>query len=279
MKHAFPKGLRTRPVYVHVIGCGGTGSQVLTALAQLDCAIRALGHPGLLVTAVDGDTVSHANVGRQMFYPSDVGHYKSEVLIHRINLALGTRWEARICKLQAGDSLATDIVIGCVDTRAARFAIMRSLERGAGMPYWLDFGNARDTGQVVLGQVSSDGRTRNPAGKLPHIGELFPEAIDPTLDGTDDTPSCSLAEALEKQALFINRAVTVHGMDLLWQLFRHGELTHHGAFINLKSGNVKPIPVDPAYWARFGYGPVKKHVRLKDFKKSPAANSGERQAA
>ena len=33
------------PVSVHVIGAGGTGSQVATNLARMDMALRALGHP------------------------------------------------------------------------------------------------------------------------------------------------------------------------------------------------------------------------------------------
>lgn len=271
MKHLLAPVLRTREVVVHVIGAGGTGSQVLTALAQFDHAIRALGHPGFRVTVVDPDRVSDANVGRQMFYPTDIGAYKAEILVHRINLAMGTRWDAVPAKLAASDRLASDIVLGCVDTRAARFAILRAIERaGGGLTYWLDFGNSRDSGQVVLGQVSRGGRKRNPPDKLPHVGELFPETVDPSLDAKDDGPSCSLAQALEKQSLFVNRAVTVHGMNLLWRLFRYGEIEDHGAFVNLATGHTRPIPVDPEFWARLGYGPIKRRIRLMDFRKEVA---------
>jgi len=265
MQHRLPNHLRTRAVRVLVVGAGGTGSQVLTALAQLDHAMRALGHPGFDVTVTDPDRVSAANVGRQMFYPADVGEHKSEVLVHRINMAMGTRWRADIAKVSASDNIEADLVLGCVDTRAARFAILRGLERGAGgLAYWLDFGNGKDTGQVVLGQVSRAERKLNPIDKLPHVGELFPEAIDVTLDGTDDTPSCSLAEALEKQSLFVNRAVTVAGMNILWRLFRQGEIDVHGCFVNLVTSQTRPMPVDPEYWARLGYGREKKRIRLQE---------------
>lgn len=275
MKHQLPERLRSRRVSVLVVGCGGTGSQVLTALAQLDCAMHALGHPGLDVRATDPDTVSLANVGRQMFYPADVGQHKAEVLIHRINLALGTRWEAGIGQVCPSGSISHDLVIGCVDTRQARYAIMRSMERTRGTKYWLDFGNRRDTGQVLLGQVASDAfrPATNAARRLPHIGELFPDAVNATLDGDDDAPSCSLAQALERQSLFINRAVTVHGMNLLWNLFRHGEIEHHGAFVNLRTGVVRPIPVDREYWARLGYGALRTRIRCRDF--MAAARQGE----
>ena len=59
------------PVTVNLIGAGGTGSQVLTCLARLDAALRGLGHPGLFVTLYDPDIVTEANIGRQLFGPSD----------------------------------------------------------------------------------------------------------------------------------------------------------------------------------------------------------------
>ncbi|MBO8471748.1 MAG: ThiF family adenylyltransferase, partial [Bacteroidetes bacterium] len=65
------------PVTVNVIGAGGTGSQVLTCLARFDTALRGLGHPGLFVTVYDPDTVTEANIGRQLFSPSDIGLNKA----------------------------------------------------------------------------------------------------------------------------------------------------------------------------------------------------------
>ena len=65
------------PVSVHIIGAGGTGSQVATNLARMDMALRALGHPGLHVTVFDPDTVSEANIGRQLFSESEIGLNKA----------------------------------------------------------------------------------------------------------------------------------------------------------------------------------------------------------
>lgn len=50
------------PVTVHLIGAGGTGSQVLEALARMDAALIRLGHPGLYVTVFDADEVSESNI-------------------------------------------------------------------------------------------------------------------------------------------------------------------------------------------------------------------------
>ena len=82
------------PVTVHVIGAGGTGSQVATNLARMDMALRALGHPGLHVTVFDPDTVSEANIGRQLFSASEIGLNKAVVLVTRINRFFGGTWTA-----------------------------------------------------------------------------------------------------------------------------------------------------------------------------------------
>ena len=78
------------PVTVNIIGAGGTGSQVLTCMARLDVTLRALGHPGLFVTLYDPDTVTEANIGRQLFSPSELGLNKAQCLVTRINHFFGT---------------------------------------------------------------------------------------------------------------------------------------------------------------------------------------------
>lgn len=249
MEHFIRSRLLTKAVQVTVVGAGGTGSQVITGLAQLDRAMRSLGHPGgLQVTVVDDDTVSEANVGRQMFWPSDVGLTKAEVLVHRINMAMGLNWKARVARV-GEDDLGCDLVIGCVDNRAARKAILDGA--GAGT-YWLDFGNRAEDGQCILGEIVGRYAAQDREDRLPTVAEFFPEIVDPSLDGTDDTPSCSLAQALEKQGLFVNRGVALYGLNLLWRLFRHGRIDHHGVFMNLATGRTAPLPVDPAAWERMG---------------------------
>ena len=81
------------PVTVNLIGAGGTGSQVLTCLARLDTALRGLGHPGLFVTLYDPDIVTEANIGRQLFGPSDLGQNKAQCLVSRINNFFGNDWK------------------------------------------------------------------------------------------------------------------------------------------------------------------------------------------
>jgi PRTRC genetic system ThiF family protein len=257
------------PVTVNLIGCGGTGSQVLSSLARMNSALRALNHPGLFVRAIDPDRVTTANMGRQLFSPSDVDSYKCVVLAGRINRFFGTDWEGvpEYYKNGCGISSA-NITISCVDTGAAR----RDIRKALGMDslsaeeveaqrraryryqepyekpyYWMDYGNMMDRGQVVLGTV---GEISQPKGsqflcreKLAAVDKLHPDILR---DNKKDNqgPSCSLAEALQKQDLFINTNLANMGMAILWKMFRELRIKYHGCYLNLETLIVNPIKIN-----------------------------------
>ena len=82
------------PVTVFVIGAGGTGSQVITNLARMSMALQALGHPGLHVTVFDPDTVSQANIGRQLFSEAELGLNKARSPGHTYQPFLRYSWTA-----------------------------------------------------------------------------------------------------------------------------------------------------------------------------------------
>jgi PRTRC genetic system ThiF family protein len=238
-----------RRVSIALIGCGGNGSQMLTGLARLNHALIALGHPGLRVRAYDPDTVSEANMGRQLFGSFDVGASKAIVLVNRLNAFFGIDWEARFGKFER-DGYRPDIMILCVDSAKARYEI-HMLTRNAPPDYLMDMGNRAADGQVVFGQADAphgghpDAQTQPGHVRLPSVYSLLPELIDYTAV-EDDTPSCGLAEALERQELFINQAVVTPALNILWEFFRHGQLTWHGAFVNLRSGSMRPLQVKEA---------------------------------
>ena len=79
---------------VNLIGAGGTGSQVLSALARINHSLIALNHAGIFVRVFDNDIVTNANLGRQLFAASELGLNKAAVLINRINRFFGTDWKA-----------------------------------------------------------------------------------------------------------------------------------------------------------------------------------------
>lgn len=246
-------------VFVSLVGCGGNGSQMLTGLARLSIAMQALGHPGIRVCAFDGDAVSPANVGRQLFSPSDVGRNKATVLVHRLNSYFGLDWYAEPSHWERTKAEnRTDILVSCVDTRETRAYIGDRIEEPGGHPYyWLDLGNRAADGQVILGCPAWDKKHRRMWGRLPTVLDLFPEIGDFSrarkLDRADRQPSCSLAEALGRQELFVNQLVCGWALQLLWQLFRHRSTTWHGAFVNASTGRVTPLHCDVEGWRRFGH--------------------------
>jgi PRTRC genetic system ThiF family protein len=237
--HTTPAHFLDRRVDIALVGCGGNGSQMLTGLARLNYALTALGHPGLRVTAFDGDTVSEANIGRQLFSPADVGQFKSVVLVHRLNAFFGLDWIARPQEATTQEMVhvGPGITIMCVDSAKARAKLAPALHRTS--TYLMDLGNRASDGQVVFGSSRDINGT---GARLRWPYDVLPELVDEWAP-EDDTPSCGLAEALERQELFINQAIVTPALGILWEFFRHGRLTWCGAFVNLKSGHVRPLPV------------------------------------
>ncbi len=256
--HRIHPELLERQVRVLVVGCGGTGSAVVAGLPYLHQSLVARGHPGgLHVTVVDGDRVSPTNCVRQPFARSEIGLKKAIVLVTRLNLFWGLKWETVPVHLQqgtfisrsySGDDLRAHIVVGCVDTRAVRAAIRDAVGKWSIVSYWLDLGNNADSGQFILGEPLNE-RNHRARLRLRTVAELYPEILDPGLDA-DGEPSCSAAAALERQEPFVNSTLAQHALALLARLFRYGEISYHGGFVNLATGATSVLRVDPQCWRR-----------------------------
>lgn len=241
------------PITVKVIGCGGSGSQMLQALARINVSLIALGHPGLLVQAWDSDKVTESNLGRQLFSQADLDQYKAKILIERINRFYGFNWQAHPLNWDEGclkDRLLANIMITCVDNVATREVVhqIKSNKHWRHEPfniplYWMDLGNTQNAGQVVLGtfgDIVQPKRTRGTVKSLPSILDLFP---DMKKQEKPDAPSCSLAEALGKQDLFINSTLVQFAATILWNMFRKLRIENNGCFLNLETMSVNPIKV------------------------------------
>jgi PRTRC genetic system ThiF family protein len=242
----------TRPLRVLLVGAGGSGSAVLLQLPFLEQALRAWGQPGLAVSVMDPDTVSEVNVVRQPFSHVDIGSNKAMCLVGRINMFWGFGWKA--IPQAFGEGTATvpecDLLISCVDTRKARHQIAESFKKFRAPAYHLDLGNNASSGQYVLGQprdrmVSA----RAQETSLPTVFELYPEIFDIAI-GESALPSCSAAEALDRQEPFINQTLAVSSLAMLARLLRYGQISYHGGFYNAESGRLTALPVDPEQFAR-----------------------------
>lgn len=252
----------TNPITINLIGAGGTGSQVLTALARMNHAMNELNHAGFEVRLWDDDSITTANLGRQLFAESELNMYKSVALINRINRFFGTNWKAQTSKYQKDileyedtqEKARATLTISCVDNVKTRFEIAEILETlnknchydRDKTKYWLDFGNSQHIGQVILSTIGNISQPKSKKYKciknLPFITEQYGDLLKQS-EETDDTPSCSLADALEKQDLFINSTLAQMGTSLLWNMFRQGFTEHKGFFLNLKDFRSQPIMV------------------------------------
>ncbi|MEO6849704.1 MAG: PRTRC system ThiF family protein [Mucilaginibacter sp.] len=249
----------TNPVTVNLIGAGGTGHRILTELVRIHISLQAFGRPGLQVNVFDDDIITDANRGRQMFAPSEIGHFKSVILVNRINRCNGTNWKAiperfgtKTLHLLPATGKA-NIYITCVDTVSARFDIATALRKvcnnsrnDRAQPfYWMDLGNSRFTGQVLLATLTEikqpESERFRTVANLPKVTDEFKQLLEEVDD--HDEPSCSQAEALKKQDLFVNPALAINGGELLWQLLSDGMIEYRGVFLNVKKFKTTPLKV------------------------------------
>lgn len=101
---------------IYVIGVGGVGSWLASAIARLES-------PNFLVL-VDGDDLEEKNLDRQLFTPDEIGENKADALAKRLK-----------CKSHGGwfDAMTfthtdRDWLLVCVDNNAARSAALRACD-------------------------------------------------------------------------------------------------------------------------------------------------------
>ena len=231
-----PPSWLTRPIRVLVVGAGGNGGEAIDSLAQFSRALEALGGQPLEVTVVDDATVRDVNLVRQRFWAADVGQNKAVTLVNRYNLMLGLNWVG--LPLRVEDALASGLlerphlIITAVDLPSVRRWVSES--KDFNQPYhqtlWLDLGNGRRNGQAILGIMGST--------EFPTVEKHYPELA--TMPD-DPSKSCSTAEAIASQDCLINRTVSTAGMNMVWELMRHGKTAKNGIVVDLASGMQMPI--------------------------------------
>lgn len=244
-----PPGMVIDCRQIHLIGAGGNGAPMLMRLHKIHTTLRMLGQSGLDVTVWDMDTVSPFNIGRQPFYPADVGKNKARLLLDRLKAfdpAVAT-WSAQERRFDRDANIQGKalMVITCVDNKAARRAVHDVFFKRESAIYWLDLGNEAETGQIVLGECYHPRRHL----RLPVVTELFPQILDASIS-EDDAPSCSTREAIEKQGLFVNETVVAHAGNMLWEGLYHGRISHPVAYVHTRLQSVQGVGIDPAFYKR-----------------------------
>lgn len=198
---------------INVIGCGGTGSYVLSNLARINYTLKLLGRPGFHVTAIDNDVVSEYNIGRSMFSPVDIGQKKSVVLINRINRFYGFDFS-----VSSYDKFDCNILISCVDSIKSRIKIHKG--------YFLTNNITDYKKQYVLIDCGNSDYQSHCSYQIvgnPTILDLFTHRNNGVLPKDDKTaPSCSMQEALLRQSMNINMGVGLMVSKLIEDTFDMG---------------------------------------------------------
>ena len=247
----FPPGFIMAPteqIGINVIGAGGTGSMVLNTLARMNLALMNMEHPGLFVTAIDGDKIAKSNVGKQLYYNEDIGHYKAQVLIERINLNTGFNWEYKNVYFPSSRIGSANITIACIDKIQPRIDLVKSLRPEPGKSwrhkrevpaYYIDCGNSFDKGQVIcqtVQPVNQPGKIRKYKMKkeLPGFMDVFDEkTLELAKKEEDIIPSCSTHDALMRQDFFINPMMAFLACRIVWNIVFNKMILQNGYFISL----------------------------------------------
>lgn len=244
---------RPEKLQVFLVGCGGTGSWLAPHVARLVLLLRDKFNPQLDVFLIDPDTVEEKNVYRQNFCFAEVGQNKAASLALRLNAAWGLDIRAvpesfnpdLFEKLRQGGWGATTLLIGCVDNHLARQSLAKAAE--AANAWWLDCGNSKESGQVLLGRAKPPDpsiafmlqgmTTWLPLPSLQHPELLEPEADEPQVNETG--LSCADLALLDAQALSINARIAAEAADFLFRAFLTGDLRRCAAYLSLGAGSTQ----------------------------------------
>ncbi|MEO8391556.1 MAG: PRTRC system ThiF family protein [Chloroflexota bacterium] len=234
---------------VTVVGLGGTGAQIARQVARIVYDLqRSRLHPPQIVF-IDPDTVEAKNVGRQLFTEAEIGQNKALALMRRFNCALGLEIVALPEAVNAEEHFERyggNLVIGAVDHHLAR----RELAKVGGI--WLDCGNHRMSGQVVLGNTSDrelalqhiDGND----GKytyLPNAALLFPALLEPepSVEIPNEQLSCADLVLQGDQNLLVNDWMACAAASYLYALLRRRPVTTFTTFVSLDGLSVRSLPI------------------------------------
>lgn len=201
--------VRLKEFNIIIVGVGGTGGYVVRDLQRFIYSLGKRVHDiKLNLHLVDPDIVEMKNLLRQNFSPTDLGKPKAEVTAIRTSRIFGLEVKAHVTKITANlietitrdsrmadssDSEIGTIVVGCVDNNSARRDIHKWIVKQPAYSYWIDSGNEKRSGQVVMGDHF----------EVPVITQLYPEILDESQDSVSTT-SCADHLMEDEQNIFVN---------------------------------------------------------------------------
>ena len=277
-----------------LVGAGGTGSFMVMNLARMAFELKTLGKPAKIII-VDPDRVEEGNIPRSNFCFAEIGMNKAETLAGRISRAWGI--EVGFVKegftpallqtknddwtIQSSSSQKLTILVGCVDNHLARLQMHEAVKiyneqrytSDAARLWWIDGGNGRDTGQVLIGNrlnekaICESGQIAPilsllPAPSLQHPELLKAESAKTTKaqnQTANDRVTCAERIRLGEQSLNVNQRVAVEMSQVLSELLLTNTLKRFATYFDLESGASRSIFSTPeAIRAATSYQPEQK---------------------
>ncbi|MBA4375818.1 MAG: thiamine biosynthesis protein ThiF [Anaerolinea sp.] len=243
-----------------MVGCGGTGSWLAPAVARVGKILIERFSREIEIAFFDPDTVEEKNIYRQNFCAAEIGKNKASALAERYGQAWGIEIGAVNQTFKELDrrfygSMA--FIIGCVDNAKARQSISKCIQGGVA---WLDCGNTKSYGQVLLGAGQCSG-SKDPfmlpgfCGWLPYPHQQHPELIGKSELANNGTPAHSLQEIAgrnpvvtdgiscaemamqDSQGLAINQRMAAEAADYLVRILITHDLRKFATYIDLESGS------------------------------------------
>ena len=236
-----------------LVGCGGTGAQWANGIARIIRMMKDTGKSTPRIKFVDPDHFEHKNVGRQLVQDASIGENKAIELARRFNMALGLSIEAIPEAFDPKNHMARNrgtIICGAVDNWRARQAISE-----ADSNIWIDCGNARYSGQVVIG-TSSDVRSMQQSLQsmksdvtsirwLPNAAAVYPELLKPDPEEEKLAQTLSCAELLERslQSATINGFMANIGTEYLRKILYRDPIKSWMTHIDTTTLSMRSTPI------------------------------------
>jgi PRTRC genetic system ThiF family protein len=249
-----------------LVGCGGTGSWLAPTVVRTARLLIEKFNKQVQVAFIDPEPVEPKNCYRQNFAEFEIGQNKAETLAHRYGLAWGLdvlalprRFDADLDKLLSNEHqtyYGLTVLIGCVDNAPARAEILRYVTEKAGFSaarWWLDCGNSRHSGQVLLGGFNNKNDAAsfpipNYCARLPLPTQQHPDLLleQPEEDADETGLSCADLALRGAQGLAVNQQVAAIAGDYLLQMLIYSTLTRFQTYFDQGSGTMRSTPITPA---------------------------------
>ena len=223
---------------VIIVGCGGTGGFVADGLARMLPRDKGL-------VLIDMDTVEERNLNRQSFTAADVGLFKSEALAKRLAGKYQRPIQYSVLPVGAGE-LPKGIIVGCLDNGPARQAIADHLHDGQ---WWVDSGNGRNFGQVLLGNSTTEKLRPSFVADLCFKLPLPTIQLPALLAQVPRQLSCAEAVAADEQGPTINQAMGALVVEVVRRIIE-GTCPWMQLYLDLDAGTLTPTMASPEVVSR-----------------------------